>query len=164
MSAWRIWAVTVPLIVIMIAVGTVLWLWRNLTSNWSAETSAAQYVLDHSPIDHLQNYEVFTASGLQDVFRGSDAFHQEWYAFYVPQANKAYVVSAKGVIPQSKAAAVASQNGITPDSETLGYVTSAASGVLHPKDHVVYEVVGTKDEKSMFVYIDAVNGKVLWKY
>ncbi|WP_067618464.1 PepSY domain-containing protein [Alicyclobacillus acidiphilus] len=164
MSTWRVWAVTVPLLLILVAAGVAMWLWRNLSSYWSAETAAAQYVLNHTPIDHLQTYQVFTASGVEDVFEGTDAFHQEWYAFYDQNQNEAFVVPTASVLPKSAAVKQARQSGIVPTAETLGYVTSQASGTLHPRDHIVYEVVGTAGSKLRFVYVDATTGRVLWKY
>ncbi|KRW91456.1 hypothetical protein SD51_08935 [Alicyclobacillus tengchongensis] len=164
MKNWKVWAVTVPAILIMMGAAVVAWLWRNLSTNWAAEQTAAQFVLNHTPIDHLQAYHVFTASGLEDVFQGTDAFHREWYAFYLPTVHESYAVPAANILSPSKVAATAKALGVKLQATSLGYVTAEAADTLPASQHLVYEIKGTTGSKLTFLYLDAVTGRVLWKY
>lgn len=164
MRTWKIWLMTIPLLLLMICAALVVWLWRNFSTNWGPETSSAQYVLDHTPLDHLQSYHVFTASGLQDVFEGTDALGREWYAFYSPQQATAYSVPARVIEPMKRIEAEATKLGIQSQQPTLGYITANAKNTLSTTSNVVYEVEGVKNGKTTFVYLDAANGRVLWQY
>lgn len=164
MRNWKAWMITTPFILLMVIASIVVWLWRNLSTNWGPETVAAQYVLNHTPLDHLQSYHVFTASGLQDVFKGTDAFGREWYAFYTAQSPNSYAVPATGIIPVAKVQADVLKLGVQAKTETLGYVLGDASTPFSAKSRVVYEVQGIKNNKSTFLYLDATTGHVLWQY
>lgn len=164
MNTWKVWAITVPILLLMIAFAVLLWLWNNVSSNWNPETESAQYVLNHTPIRHLQSYRVFTASGIEDVFRGTDVFDHEWYAFYVPSKHTAYSVKEAALLkPQIIESNLKSQH-ISVNSLSVGYVTDAASETLKPANNVVYEVRGSDGSSTTYVYVDATTGKVLWKY
>ncbi|GMA60902.1 hypothetical protein NZD89_14810 [Alicyclobacillus fastidiosus] len=164
MRTWKIWAITVPIILVMIACAVLAWLWKNVSTNWAPEQQAAQYVLDHTPMSHIDQYEVFTASGLEDVFEGTDTFGHKWYAFYIPAKHTSYSIAANELVPQSTVEQSLLKDNIHTQTCTIGYVTGEASGTLHANADVVYEIRGSSLGKTTFVYVDATNGHILWRY
>lgn len=164
MKAWKIWVVTIPILLLMIAAAICIWLWRNLSTNWEPEKYAAAYVLNHTAIDHLQQYHVFTASGLEDVFEGQDAFGRSLYAFYIPTSQTVYTVPASDVLSAKRIQSTAVKLGLHSVTETLGFVTNEAAPKFGSTHSVVYEVTGVKRGQTTFVYLDAKNGHVLWQY
>lgn len=164
MKTWKIWAVTIPTMILMVALAVCVWLWNNLKSNWKMETVAAHYVLSHSPIQHLQSHEVFTASSLEDVFRGTDAFHREWYGFYLPQKHVSYSVLQSDLLkPKVIESKLLSQH-IQPLKLTVGYIPRDTTSPLKSDHSVVYEVRGKIRSNVTYVYVDATSGNILWKY
>ncbi|WAH35151.1 hypothetical protein [Alicyclobacillus dauci] len=166
MKTWKIWLITIPVLLVMVGATIVAWLWQNLSTNWIPEERAAQYVLDHTPINRIETYNVFTASGLEDVFKGKDTFDNEWYAFYIPSSNRVFSIRARDLVSQQQVEGNLLKQNIHSQQCTLGYVTDQASGTLQTSSNVVYEVRGTDtvDSKTTFIYVDATNGHVLWKY
>lgn len=163
MRMWKVWLITIPLILAMICAAVCVALWKNMSSYWAAETSAAQYVLDHTPISKLESYQVFTASGVEDVFKGTDTFNHAWYAFYIPTEGTCYSIEANKLVTQKQIADQMSKLHIHTQQCTIGYVTDQSAKFLHPTDDVVFEIHGTMKGKSTFVYLDAVTGRVLGK-
>ncbi|GEO27102.1 hypothetical protein AAC03nite_28870 [Alicyclobacillus acidoterrestris] len=166
MKTWKIWAITVPIILLMLCCAVIAWLWQNVSTNWAPEEQAAQYVLNHTPIDHIDSYQVFTASGLEDVFLGTDTFGHKWYAFYIPAKHTAYSVGVDQLVSAKKVEQSLLQDNIHTDTYSIGYVTGEASKALSAESstNVVYEVRGRENGKAIFVYVDATSGHILWRY
>lgn len=164
MKTWKIWSLTIPVILFMIASAICLWLWNDLRSNWQMERVAGRFVLNHTPIQHLQSHTVFTAAALEDVFRGTDAFHREWYGFYFPQAHVAYSILQSRLIKPTLVESNLRAQKIEPLNLGVGYIPDHVSNTLSPKQHIVYEIRGNFDNHITYVYVDATSGKILWKY
>jgi uncharacterized protein YpmB len=164
MRTWRVWLITIPFICLMVLAAIVVALWNNLSSNWNQETYAAEYVLNHTPLDHLEQYQVFTASGLEDVFSGKDTFNHQWYSFYIPSEKRAYSIPASRLINEKVVESNLAKLNIYTNVCHIGYVTNQASNTLKTANKVVYECQGTTKGKTTFAYVDAANGQLLWKY
>jgi uncharacterized protein YpmB len=169
MKALRIWVTVILLSLILAAIAMVVALYNNLNSQWQAETAAAQYALNHSPISHIDGHSTFTGDGLQEVFQGTDLFHQKWYAFVWQASETTHnvaVVAATSVVPQSNVTLQARKTGLTPRQVSLGYVNPASDNpALKVSKTVVWEVYGTTSSgKHEYEYFDGTSGKLVWKY
>lgn len=161
MKTWKVWAITAPILALLILFGICIWLWNMISTNWGPEEKAAQYVLNHTPINHLESYQVFTASGVEDVFRGTDSFSHEWYAFYIPAQNKAYSFRVGSFVGEQQIQNELSKQNVHISSMTIGYVTDQAANTVKPSSHVIYEISGTKAGQPTYLYVDARTGDVL---
>lgn len=167
MKSIKIWVTVVFLILILAAAALAVTLYQNLNSQWQAETTAAQYALNHSPISRIDNHHTFTGDGLQEVFSGKDVFHQQWYAFVwgVNAPNSIAVVAANSVIAKNKIVSAAEKSGIKPNKVSLGYVAQSNNPSLKLSQSVVWEVFGINAKgKQVYEYFDGINGKLVWKY
>lgn len=161
MRTWRVWIITAPILVVMILFGICVWLWNIISTNWGPEQKAAQYVLNHSPINHLQSYQVFTASGVEDVFLGTDTFGHEWYSFYIPAENQAYSFRVGSFVGKQQIETKLSKQSVHIKNMSIGYVTDQAASSLKTSSHVIYEIQGTKGGNPAYLYVDARTGDVL---
>ncbi|SIS96934.1 hypothetical protein [Alicyclobacillus vulcanalis] len=161
----KVWWISVPIATVVIGTGCLMYFWNLLTPYWQAEQRAAEYVLNHTPIDRLESYSVFTADGVEDVFRGQDQFGRSWYAFYVPQLDRSFVLPASAVLPEREIAQRAAAYGMQVESIVLGYVANTnASASWAKAGTAVYEVTGRSHGHLAFLYFNASTGQLLWKY
>lgn len=166
MKTLKIWLTVIFISIILVLAALVLALYRNLNSQWQAETTAAQYALNHSPISHIDSYQVFTSDGLEDVFTGTDVFSQKWYTFVAESGSQlnVHTVSATDVISKNKVEAAAAARHIHPVRVILGYV-GTNNTAIHVSQAVVWEVYGTNAAgKHVYEYFDGKTGKFVWQY
>lgn len=167
MKTLKIWITVVVISIVLALVAIVLALYQNLNSQWLAEQAAAQYALNHSPISHIDSYQVFTGDGMQDVFEGTDIFAHKWYAFVSDDSGAApsiHSVPAAGILSKNKIEAAVKQRHIHPIQITLGYV-NAQNPAIQTTQSVVWEVYGTNAKgKHLYEYFDAKTGKLVWQY
>lgn len=165
MNSAKIWLITGCLIVAMAAAGAGLALWNQVDNEWQAEASAAEYALNHSPLEKISGHIVFTGGNVQEVFYGDDMFGRKWYTFVTENPLHAYSIPASKVIPKQKVEQLARAARIEPVDVELGYVPASNRLSTKPKqDQIVWEVYGYHGGKSEYVYYDAVSGKRLWQY
>lgn len=165
MTRRKAWLASVPIAVVVIGIGVLAYFWRLLAPYWAAEAQAATYVLNHTPIDRLESYSVFTAAGVEDVFRGEDGFGRSWYAFYVPSLHQAFVLPATAILPQNQVKKLAMARGIEVETISMGYVAEGAGQPSWAKPNTaVYEVMGRSNGRLTFLYFDAGTGRLLWQY
>ncbi|MBF8377437.1 hypothetical protein IW967_06055 [Alicyclobacillus mali] len=155
----------VPIAVAVIGIGVLTYFWNLLSPYWAAEEKAAAYVLDHTPLDRLKSYSVFTAAGVEDVFQGQDGFGRTWYAFYVPSMGRAFTLPSSAVLSDAAVKRLAAARGLVVQSISLGYVASNPSAPTWAKSGTaVYEVMGRSQGHLTFLYFDATTGRLLWQY
>lgn len=165
MARFKWWLILGGIFVVGLACALTAAVWNSISSEWSVEYSAAEYALNHSPIDRIQRHDVFTAAGAQEVFYGIDPFGQPWYVFVYGTPFSVQVQSAKGVMTAAKAAQTAKQDGLHVISEHIGYLDSTAAATFHTNAGAVWEVYGqTSAHKHAYLYLDATTGKSIWKY
>lgn len=166
MTHWKRWTALCVAVAGAIAVVLFIASWDTTSSEWMAERSAAQFALNHSPIERIQHHDVFTGAGAQEVFYGVDAFGHPWYAFVYGNPLTIRSQSAASLLTASAAAKQAKADGLQqPQSEHIGYWGSQAAQSFHVSRGVVWEVYGlVHGGKRAYVYLSATNGKVLWKY
>lgn len=165
MTKRRVWWISVPIAMVVIGIGVLTYFWNLLSPYWAAEQQAATYVLDHTPLDRLESYSVFTAAGVEDVFRGEDGFGRTWYAFYVPTMGRAFVLPATVVLPADEVEKRATARGLEVQSISLGYVASDEDAPSWAKSGTaVYEVMGRSNGHLAFLYFNAATGQLLWQY
>ncbi|AEJ43469.1 hypothetical protein TC41_1537 [Alicyclobacillus acidocaldarius subsp. acidocaldarius Tc-4-1] len=149
---------------VVIGIGVLMYFWNLLSPYWQAEQQAATYVLDHTPLDRLESYSVFTAAGVEDVFRGQDSFGRTWYAFYIPAMRRAFVLPSTSILPADEVKKRALARGIEVQSVTLGYVSSDEEAPSWAKaGTAVYEVMGRSNGRLAFFYFNATTGQLLWQ-
>ncbi|MDI9260745.1 hypothetical protein [Alicyclobacillus sendaiensis] len=164
MTKRRIIWTSVPIAMVVIGIGVLTYLWNLLTPYWAAEQKAAAYVLNHTPLDRLESYSVFTAAGVEDVFRGEDSFGRTWYAFYIPAMQRAFVLPSTAVLASGEVKKRAASRGLEVQSITLGYVASEEGAPSWAKSGTaVYEVMGRLNGRLAFLYFNAKTGQLLWQ-
>lgn len=165
MTRRRLWWTSVPIAMVVIGIAVLAYFWRLESPYWTAEQQAAMYVLNHTPLDRLESYSVFTAAGVEDVFRGEDEFGRTWFAFYIPSMQRAFVVPASAVLPESEIQQRARAWGLQVESVSLGYVANGADAPTWGKSvTAVYEVMGRLNGHLAFLYFNAATGQLLWRY
>ncbi|WP_157076346.1 hypothetical protein [Alicyclobacillus kakegawensis] len=166
MNASKIWVITGTLIVLMALIGIGMTLWNEVREEWDVEQSAAQYALNHSPLERIEGHALSTGAGVQEVFYGRDMFGRSWYTFVTDNPRRAYAVPASQVLAKSKVEQLAERAGVTPIDAEPAYVPSSLAKTLPASRHVVWEVYGRQRNsgRSEYIFYDAVNGKRLWQY
>lgn len=166
MKAWKVWTTIASVIVLGTAVGITTALWNNISSEWQVESNAAQYALNHSPIDHILTHSVFTGSQAQEVFFGTDAFKRPWYAFVYGSPFTIESVPATGLLTKAAVNKQMTNQKIQPLQDALGYLNPDTQAALNTTSTVVWEVYGrqTSSGKFMYVYVNAQTGAIVWKY
>lgn len=159
MKPWKVWTLSG----VVVAVGTVgaltAALWRNVSSEWVVEQNAAQYALDHSPIDQIKAHSIFTASQAQEVFFGTDVFKRPWYAFVYGSPFIVQSVPVTGIMPETEVVTKARSQNIQPISVSIGYLNAEAQQACHTSSTVVWEVYGKLTSgKTVYLYLDAYTG------
>ncbi len=165
MKAWQIWTFTTVLI--LIAVVSVGWaaLWKNLASEWSVEASAAQYALNHSPLQSITKHDVFTGDGAEEVFEGKDAFGRGWYVMVSGTPPQAHSVQVQALKASNVIRAEASHSGLQVISTHLGYLDSQGQSQLGTNASFIWEVYGkTQTGTYQYAYYNAENGKLIHVY
>lgn len=166
MKAWKIWT-GAAIVVVLGAVSTVTAvLWNNVSSEWQVEQNAAQFALNHSPINHITEHSVFTASQAQEVFLGTDAFHRLWYAFVYGSPFTVQSVPAANLLTQTAVDKKVESQHIRPIQDTIGYLNPETQAACNTTATIVWEVYGREGAAGKFVYlfVDARTGKIVWKY
>jgi hypothetical protein len=164
MKAWHL-ALSIAGGAAALAVAGGVVLWRDLTTEWTIETEAAQYTLDHSPIQHIDRHTVFTASGVEQVFTGTDALGVPWTVFVAGPPWSATAVKSEDLLRPENVIAQALRQGYHVQQCTPGYLNDAVRQSLHVSSFFVYELraVDTRDQ-SWDVLVDAKSGQWVWKY
>jgi hypothetical protein len=164
MKSWQIWTTVCVCIGILGSGALTAAVWNNISSEWDYEGAAAQYALNHTPIDKLVAHDVFTASGDEEVFSGQDTFGRNWYAFVSGMPFVASSVPAQGILTrQQTEAKVVKKYQMRVRSLHLGYLNDATSSLLHTKSQIVWEVYGSVGNRNEYLYLDAYSGTVIWQ-
>ena len=162
MKQWIIWLIVVAFIVVMGAFALFFALWNNFSSEWTIEQHAAQYALNHSPINHIDGHSVFTGPGVEEVFDGVDTFGAKWVVFVYGNPLTTHAVSAKGLLSKSQMQKMAVQQfHLKSPQLSLGYLPASERSVLKTNARVVWEVYGQRGAMSLYAYFDAYTGKLI---
>jgi uncharacterized protein YpmB len=165
MKTWKVWLTVAVLIIGMAAMAVAASLWNNLSTEWNMEAEAAQFALDHSPLQRITDHGVFTASGVQEVFGGTDAFGRHWIVCVSGPPWKAWFTRADGLTSVDAVATTVRRMGVVPVSIQAGHLEPAAQSAFHTNAQVVYEVYGRNASgQSLYLYFDAKSGQLVWKY
>lgn len=165
MKAWGLWLISFLLVVVLVVVFTSTSLWNNLKSEWDVERAAAEYALNHSPLNHISSHDVFTANGAEEVFEGKDTFGRSWYAFVYGSPFQVRSVQKTALKPEPQIVARAKRDGLKVISVHLGYLDSGTKGQIGTNASFVWEVYGTtKTGNYEYAYFDAKSGKLVQSY
>ena len=165
MKTWKIWLTVAVSIIAMAGVAVAASLWNDLSTEWTVEAEAAQFALDHSPLQHITEHGVFTASGVQEVFGGTDAFGRHWLVFVSGPPWNAWFTRADGLTSVDTVAVNVRRMGVVPISIQAGHLQPAAQSAFHTSAEVVYEVYGRNAAgQLLYLYFDAKSGQLVWKY
>jgi len=165
MKPWKVWIGVVTVVACLSLIAVVLALWNNLATEWSVERNAAQFALNHSPIDSITAHSIFNGNQTQEVFEGTDALNQKWYVFVYGSPFAVKAVPASGLIPAQRAKQLIHSLDLTNVQATVGYITATNTAIRPQSPNVVWELMGLTGAGSVsYVYIDATTGKILWKY
>src|SRR5579875_2363353 len=126
MGRLKWWLIGAGAVCIALVAALCVGAWNEISSEWQVEQAAAQYALNHSPIDHIQGHDVFTGAGTEEVFYGQDAFGHDWYAFVDGSPFSIQIQSASGILSAAKVQKAALANQVKPISEHIGYLNQAA--------------------------------------
>lgn len=162
MLRWKrvLWTAAVGLFVVVVAL--VIAAWNNVSSEWNVEQAAAQFALNHSPLERISSHQVFTANQAQEVFYGTDAFGHKWYAFVYGDPFVVHSVPASGLITEEQANAAASKSGAKPISTHIGYLDRSAAQMFHTSAGPVWEVYAQMPNgKNVYLYFRADNGRTV---
>ncbi|WDL97236.1 hypothetical protein [Alicyclobacillus sp. ALC3] len=155
-----LWTAAVAFFLVIVAL--VVAAWDNVSSEWNVEQAAAQFALNHSPIEKISSHQVFTANQAQEVFYGTDAFGHKWYAFVYGDPFVVHAVPATGLLTKQQADAVASKSGDKPLSTHIGYLDTAAAQTFHTSVGAVWEVYAQlPNGTDVYLYFRANNGKAV---
>jgi uncharacterized protein YpmB len=162
MKMWKIWLVSATAVATLGVVALACAVWNNLSSEWNVEATAAQFALDKSPINHIDSHDIFTASGAQEVFGGSDVFGRKWYAFVYGSPFTVKYVASDGILTQEQIISSAMKVHLKPLKEQIGYLDSYAQSTFHTDADVIWEVYAKNASgQSVYVYFDARSGNTL---
>lgn len=163
MKIWKIWAIGIVVVVLAAVVAIGAAVWNNISSEWQAETQTAQFALDNSSLEHIDNHQVFTAAGLQEVYFGTDAFHNKVVAFVYGSPLEVYTVPQTELVTESSIQTEAEKSGVKIKSIALGYLSPDSEQMLGINNtNVIYEVYGTgPNQHDVYDYFDAMSGKLV---
>ena len=165
MAKWRIWFWSLFLLFCLGAAALTAAVWNNLNTEWQVVDVTAQAALNDSPINAIDEHSVFTGQGVQEVFRGSDAFGRKWYTFVSADGSDVHYIAADQLVSSLQIMKELQPNHLTGSSLHLGYVDSGSLPRLQTSSHFVWEVYGqNSDGHSEYRYFDALTGRFLWKY
>lgn len=154
--------IAVFLLVVALAVFVVLW--NNLNSEWAVEETDAQYVLNHSPLNHIESESVFTASGVEHVFRGLDVFGRSWYAILSDSTRKIHAVPTSILVSTSFIRHVAKAHSVELSSVHFGWLSTSTATRMNTHPGPVYEVFGIEDKRPVYLYFRATTGRLICQY
>lgn len=157
-----LWAVAV--MVVAAAVIAMVTLWQDLSAEWSQERVAAQYALNHSPLNQIDYHSVFTGAGLQEVYSGTDVFGKRWYAFVNDQPLSVRYVSANQVVNASRVLSQCQHLSVRPSAVSLGCLDNTAQSTLKTSVAVVWEVTGHEGARPVYLYFDAATGRLIQRF
>jgi len=164
MKSWRVWVTLASIVLLLSIIATATAVWKNVSSEWHVNQSNAQYALDHTPINRILSHDIFTASGNEDVFYGTDTFQHKWYAFVSNQPLSVRAVSASGVLSKAQMLKIATKSGIRVKTLHIGDLDNQTANTFHTTSSIVWEVYGSIGKNDAYVYYDGKSGKLLWKY
>lgn len=162
MQRWKriLWSSVVGLSLVFAAL--VVTAWNNVSSEWNVEQAAAQFALNHSPVDKIISHQVFTANQAQEVFYGTDAFGHAWYVFVYGNPFVAHAVPAAGLWSAKQADQASRRSGAKPMSTHIGYLDNQAARTFHTQAGAVWEVYAQLPSGSdVYLYFRANNGKAV---
>ena len=166
MKSWKIWTGTVAVVFVAAVSALTAAVWNNVSSEWAVEQNAAQFALNHSPINHIAVHSVFTASQAQEVFLGTDSFHRPWYVFVYGSPFSVQSVAAQNLLTKAVVNKKMEEQQIHPIRDSIGFLNPETQAACHTSATVVWEVYGreVKSGKLVYVYVDAHTGSSVWKY
>lgn len=165
MRHWKRWFTLIGVVFVMFATTFVWTAWHSLSSEWRTEAGAAQFALNHSPLQQLTGHSVFTGAGVQEVFIGKDSFGRIWYAFVYGSPYIVKSVPATGVWSAARMNQLLSSQHIKPVHLSLGYLDAANRKSFHITTDVIWECyVHLPSGAPAYVYYDAHSGQKLATY
>lgn len=163
MKTWKLWTFGSLFVIVLAAVAVTSAVWNNLSHEWSVEESAAQFALNHSPIDAITGHDVFTANDAEEVFYGTDSFGRKWISFVSGSPFTVHSVEGAGILSEQKIRNIAQKQGEKVISVHLGYMNTNAAGTTQTSD-VVWEVYAQIKGSYKYYFYDAKTGHVLNSY
>ncbi len=165
----RLFLITSSIIVILLCAVTLLlvWLFPLLSSPDSANTSAAIMALNHTPINRVEQVNVFTGGQLERSVQGIDSLGRKIYVFV--SGNQVFSVLKNSTISANKAQALVSHSGFPIQS-----IVSVVPGMLslanmnHTSSQIspqVWEVTAKlTNGQYLFVYLDLHTGRRIYDF
>ncbi|MFX4302458.1 hypothetical protein ACOJUR_09415 [Alicyclobacillus tolerans] len=157
-------SLSVFFLLLLLAAALTTYFEQTLQSHWSEETQAAEYVLNHSPIEKIETSTMFTASGLENVFTGKDIFGQSWIVFYFPDQQKLHAVLAKNIINTTQIETICRKFSLQPSQLSLGWLNQEHAANMNTNPGPVWEVYGKKQGENTYYYFNAANGDLICQY
>lgn len=164
MKAWKLSLYATVFLLFFGTITLVSVIWSNLSSAWNVSRQTAQFALNHSSVDHILSHDTFTASDVEDVYYGIDAFSHPWYVFVWTNPLRSAQVPAGGVISLRAIEKQAISQGLQVITAKIGYLDNQTANTFHTTSMVVWEAYGSIDGKQAYYYYDGWTGKLLWKY
>lgn len=162
MKSWKLWLFGCTTVIILTVVALCSALWNNISTEWAVQADAAQFALDHSPLNHITEHDVFTAAGAQEVFSGTDAFNRPWYAFVYGSPFQVQYVDAANLRTKDEIIKDATARHMNPTTVHIGYLDTDQQATFHTQDPVVWEVIGrSSTNETTYSYFDAKTGELL---
>jgi uncharacterized protein YpmB len=165
MKPWQVGVLTGGAVLVMALAAGAAAVWRDLEAEWTIEAQAAQYALNHTPIQRIQTHAVFTASGVEQVFEGDDAWGKPWLVFVSGPPWSAQAVRADTLLSLRTIESETAKKGYRVEVCTPGWLSDDTRRTLHIQNAVVYELEAMDGKGQRWdVLVDAKTGQWVWKY
>ncbi len=165
---WAVPLLSLSVIILCCITLAVIWILPYLTSVDPAEQQAALFALDHTPMEHVLQVQMYTGGPTDLTVTGTDAFGRKLYAFV--RHNSATIIYQNQTVSKQRAEAavyglharivsiVSAVPGLV-DTNSISAVFRRASG------NAVWEITARlQDGGFLFAYVDMYTGKLLTSF
>jgi|GEM_PF-3601765 len=165
---WTVPLLSLFVIVLCCIILAVLWILPYLTSVDPGEQQAALFALDHTPMEHVLQVQIYTGGPTDMTVTGTNAFGKKLYAFV--RQDSATIVYQSQTVSKQKAEAVvyglhAHIAAIVSAVPGLVNGSSIAPVFRHASGNAVWEITARlQDGGFLFVYVDMYTGKLLGSF
>ncbi|MHB1628779.1 MAG: hypothetical protein ACYCVB_10485 [Bacilli bacterium] len=165
---WALPLLSISVIIVCCAILAVMWILPYLTSVDPAEQQAALFALDHTPMEHILQVQIYTGGPTDLTVTGTNAFGRKLYAFV--RNNSATIVYQSQTVSKQKAEAA-----IYGLHARIASIVSAVPGLVdrhsiapvaqHASGNAVWEITARlRDGGFLFAYVDMYSGKLLTSF
>ncbi len=165
---WTLPLLSISVIIVCCVTLAVMWILPYLTSVDPAEQQAALFALDHTPMEHVLQVQIYTGGPTDLTVTGTNAFGRKLYAFV--RQNSATIVYQSQTVSKQKAEAVV--YGL---HARIASIVSAVPGLVdrhsiasvsqHASGNAVWEITARlRDGGFLFAYVDMYTGKLLTSF